>query len=313
MKTNKIHNHKKSNAMKKRPQKTIDDYINDNHLNDHLYQLLLNFQDCETHCRSKLKKTPLEIFNTVYSICDELQKESHPEEKVPQILERLREHEKFLLCEANVVLSCVYVILLFSECKNSNLHYAVNRIKQATDCGYLKEFEPLINDELIRIATTTDCFYTLKIQADKILDLTRRKLFYADFLTHYKQIHDTPDIQQQVSVEIDNIQLKIDFSCNNTQTPEQDELGDVDVACIKVRSVVLQKLLKEMQISTANTDLTKIAEVTAFITGGSYQNIYKDMKKGIHFTNFHTKHIENANKIFAKLNISISIDMATQY
>ena len=51
---------------------TIDDYLADNELNARIYEVLLNFQDSETHCRNKLKKSPFEIFNQVYDICDEL-------------------------------------------------------------------------------------------------------------------------------------------------------------------------------------------------------------------------------------------------
>ncbi len=290
---------------------TIDDYLADNELNARIYEVLLNFQDSETHCRNKLKKSPFEIFNQVYDICDELQKESHPEEKVPQIYDRLRAN--FLLCETNVVLSCVYVICFFSDLQNPNLHYSLNRIKQTIDKGYLKEFEQLINDELTRIATTTDCFENLKIEADKIPNLTQRKIFYANFLTHYKQTHNTPNIVQQISDEVDLIQLKID--CFSTPKHEKTsvETESVEVASAKVRSVVLMELLKELKISTANNDLSKICKLISFLIGSSYHNIYKDMKNGVNFSKIHIKHIDEVNQILISLNATFSIDMQKQY
>jgi hypothetical protein len=293
--------------------KTIDDYIK-NELNARIYQVLLNLQDSETHCRNKLKKPPLEIFDTAYSICDELQKENHPEEKVLQICNRLRAKENFWLCETNVVFSCVYVILFFSDCQNPNLHYSLNRIKQTIDKGYLKEFEKLINDELTHIATTTDCFENLKLEADKISDLTTRRLFYNDFLTHYKQTHNKPNILQQISDEIDNIQLKMNVSIK-TETTEiaPIENDDVDVTCIKVRLVLCMELLKGVQVSQATHDRTKISRFVALLTGSGYHKIRKELQKGITFSKYHYEQIDEANKILADLKISISIDKDKPY
>lgn len=68
-----------------------------------------------------------------------------------------------------------------------------------------------------------------------------------------------------------------------------------------------------MQLGTAHNDLTKICKLIAFLTGNSYNNIYNETQKGIYFTDFHTKQIDEVNKILEELNASISIDKNKQY
>ena len=68
-----------------------------------------------------------------------------------------------------------------------------------------------------------------------------------------------------------------------------------------------------MQLGTAHNDLTKICKLIAFLTGNSYNSIYNEMQKGIHFSKFHSKQIDEANKILENLNASISIDKNKQY
>jgi hypothetical protein len=64
------------------PKKSIDAYIDNNELNSRIYEVLLYLHDCETCQKNKLMRQPLEIFNHAYAICEELQQEKHPEEKV---------------------------------------------------------------------------------------------------------------------------------------------------------------------------------------------------------------------------------------
>lgn len=85
------------------------------------------------------------------------------------------------------------------------------------------------------------------------------------------------------------------------------------VASIKVRSVILLKILKLLHLGTAHNDLSKICKLIAFLTGNSYNSIYNEVQKGIHFTDFHSKQIDEANKILEELNASISIDKDKQY
>ena len=94
---------------------------------------------------------------------------------------------------------------------------------------------------------------------------------------------------------------------------EPVEKDNPDVASIKVRSVVVLELLRKMQLGTAQNDLSKICRLTAFLTGNSYNTIYNEMQKGINFSKFHSKQIDEANKIFEELNASISINKEKQY
>ena len=91
------------------------------------------------------------------------------------------------------------------------------------------------------------------------------------------------------------------------------EKESTDTASIKVRSVIILEMLKQMQLGAAHNDLTKICKLIAFVTGNSYNSIYNEMQKGVYFSNFHSKQLDEANKIFKELNASISIDKDKQY
>lgn len=81
------------------------------------------------------------------------------------------------------------------------------------------------------------------------------------------------------------------------QSPQPPEKENTEVAAIKVRSVVILEMLKQMQLGTAHNDLTKICKLIAFLTGNSYNSIYNEVQKGVCFSNFHTKQIDEVNKI----------------
>ena len=97
------------------------------------------------------------------------------------------------------------------------------------------------------------------------------------------------------------------------QPAEAHEKDNADVASIKVRSVIILELLKKMQLGAAHNDLTKICKLIAFLTGNSYNSIYNEMQKGICFSKFHGRQIDEANKILAELNTLISIEKNKQY
>ncbi|MDR1756997.1 MAG: hypothetical protein LBR65_08615 [Culturomica sp.] len=103
---------------------------------------------------------------------------------------------------------------------------------------------------------------------------------------------------------------KIQLLQQPTETSEKDHQ---DVASIKVRSVIILELLNKLQLGTAYNDLSKICKLIAFLIGNSYNNIYNQLQKGIYFCQFHTKQIDEANKILSDLNTSISIDKNKQY
>ena len=106
------------------------------------------------------------------------------------------------------------------------------------------------------------------------------------------------------------VEKKIQILQQPTEAPEKD---NTDVASIKVRSVIILELLKNMQLGAAHNDLTKICKLIAFLTGNSYNSIYNEIQKGVFFSKYHSKQIDEANKIFAELNASISIDKNKQY
>jgi len=94
---------------------------------------------------------------------------------------------------------------------------------------------------------------------------------------------------------------------------EATEKENPNVASIKVRSVVILELLRNMHLGPAQNDLTKICKLLAFLTGNSFKSIYNEMQKGISFSKFHSQQIAEANEIFKELNASISIDINKQY
>lgn len=106
------------------------------------------------------------------------------------------------------------------------------------------------------------------------------------------------------------LERKIQLLQQPATTPEN---ANTDVASIKVRSVVILELLKKMQLGTAQNDLTKICKLIAFLTGNSYNSIYNELQKGVFFSKFHGKQIDEANKLLAELNASISINKDKQY
>jgi len=97
------------------------------------------------------------------------------------------------------------------------------------------------------------------------------------------------------------------------QPTEAHEKDNTDVASIKLRSVIILELLKKMQLGAAHNDLTKICKLIAFLTGNSYNSIYNEMQKGVYFSKYHGKQIDEANKILEELNTSIAIDKNKQY
>jgi hypothetical protein len=117
---------------------------------------------------------------------------------------------------------------------------------------------------------------------------------------------------QQINDEIALIKRTKELS--NIEKPAATvEKETPDVASIKVRSVVILELLKKLQLGTAHNDLTKICKLIAFLTGNSYNSIYNELQKGVSFSNYHKKEIQEANKLLTELNASISIDKDKQY
>jgi len=292
------------------PKTSIDEYIDKSELNSRIYQILLYLQDNKENGRYYLKRQPLEIFNQAYAVCNELKNVKHPEELAVPVWNKIR--QSFLSYETSVIFSCVYIFLYFAEKDNPNMKYFLNRIKQKIDSIYFQEFEPLLKEELTYITALPASFEFLKSEADKISDLDKRELYYTDYLTRFKQAKSKGNILQQINDEIELIKRTKELSSIEKPATVTDK-ENTDVASIKVRSVVILELLKKIQLGTAHNDLTKICKLIAFLTGNSYNNIYNEIQKGVNFSKFHSKQIDEANKILAELNASISIDKNKQY
>jgi len=86
-----------------------------------------------------------------------------------------------------------------------------------------------------------------------------------------------------------------------------------NIPCVKIRAVAILELLNKINAGTAHNDRTKICKLIAFLTGNSYHRIYNETKKGITFTNYHTKAIEEINNIFSELNLEITINPDKEY
>jgi len=94
----------------------------------------------------------------------------------------------------------------------------------------------------------------------------------------------------------------------------QPEVAEVaNIPCVKVRAVAILELLNTMNAGTAHNDRTKICKLIAFLTGNSYHRIYNDLQKGVFFSDFHAQQINEINKIFAELNIEITINPTKGY
>ena len=92
--------------------------------------------------------------------------------------------------------------------------------------------------------------------------------------------------------------------------PEQSEGS---IPCVKVKTIAILELLKKMNAGTAHNDMSKISKLIAFLTGNGYTRIYSELRKGISFTNYHTKDINEINNIFAELNLEITINPDKEY
>jgi hypothetical protein len=286
-----------------KPKKSIDDYIENNELNSRIYEVLLCLNDRKTCEKNRLKKEPLKIFNQAYIICWELQKEKHPEQIALEIWERVR--SKNLLCETNIIFSCVYVILFFSVEKNPNMKFFFSRIRQRIDRCYFQDFEPLIREELTNITAQTTDFEQLKKQADQITDLDERELFLANYSTHFKQDHCKGNIIQQIDDEINLIRTTKELSDSEVENPNK--------LSIKTRAVALMLMLNKMGLGTAFNDKSDIAQLISDLTGISYTSVYKNIRGQITFTSYHSTEIEQLNSNFVKLNSDIRIEKIEKY
>jgi hypothetical protein len=82
---------------------------------------------------------------------------------------------------------------------------------------------------------------------------------------------------------------------------------------MKIKAVAILEMLKAMQAGKAKNDLSKICKLIAFLTGNSYRKIYSEFQKGVNLSDYHSQQIDELNKIFKELELSISIIKDRQY
>lgn len=109
------------------------------------------------------------------------------------------------------------------------------------------------------------------------------------------------------------LQKKIEPLQNSYSQLINDDSEEANEASIKVQSAVILEILKALNCGKSTNDLTTICRLIAFLTGKSNSKIYNEAQKGIRFTKYHSKEIEQANKILSDLNINISINKDKQY
>ena len=110
-------------------------------------------------------------------------------------------------------------------------------------------------------------------------------------------------------IEIDKIKAIQALEVNE----EEPETNDEKSASIKTSSIIIMEMLKLLNKGKSVNDMSTICRLIAFLTGKSYSKIYNEVQKGICLSNYHSKEIEQANKILSDLNTNISINKDKQY
>ena len=145
------------------------------------------------------------------------------------------------------------------------------------------------------------------------LDFTSEKeqYFQLQFVISMIERYESNDeqlnrVKKELQKKIEPLQIK--FAPQNDESSEESK-----EASSKVQSAVILELLKKMNCGKAVNDLSAICRLIAFLTGKSYSKIYNEVQKGISLSSYHSKEIEQANKILSELNTNISINKNKQY
>ena len=93
---------------------------------------------------------------------------------------------------------------------------------------------------------------------------------------------------------------ELESALNEKFTDKQDNT-------MKGKCLVVEMLLEKLGVTTANTDLSKIARLAAYLTGTTEKHSYKIMQPGITLSEYHAEEIKKVNKIMQELNIDISL------
>jgi hypothetical protein len=171
-----------------------------------------------------------------------------------------------------------------------------------------------MNKKLPNVFDTEFC--KIKERANKIKDLNKRELFLCECLTCYKQALNEGNMIEQISDEICLTQRRKELLCTKKNTKKEDfvkEISEPKKKSLKVKVAIIWKFLKELCPGITQKDRTQICKLFEFITENSYQKIYKNVQEGICLTDYHSKEIDEANKILKNLDVPISIDKGKAY
>jgi len=290
-----------------KPKFSIDDFIDGNELNNQIYGVLMDLQDGH-NVQYKLKLDIVFVFNKVYEMCHIISNTAHPEQYAPDYWNKIRNEQ--LSYETSIIFSAVYIILFIQN--NPKLAHCLRRIYQKIDPSYFAAFEPILNNSMAYADNRTlpADFAFLKSEADKISDLSERELYYQEYQTRYKQAKNQGNILQQIEDEIKFIERTRELSTTDSEEIPADEENNLSG---KVKYIIISELLKQMGKGKANNDLSAICRFVSFLTGLSEKRLYNEAQKGIILSDYHSKEIEQANKLLSSLNISFTIHKDKEY
>ncbi|MDR2907131.1 MAG: hypothetical protein LBU91_03980 [Bacteroidales bacterium] len=131
------------------------------------------------------------------------------------------------------------------------------------------------------------------------------------------------DVNQLVSIFAESVAQKLDQRLLQQLHPSKpvavaasaptEEECDENRIPVKIQAAIITQFLTALNAGKAHNDLTKICKLIAFLTGKSYVHIHNEMQKGIHFSTFHRKQIQEANTILNNLNLQMAIDCNSVY
>lgn len=287
----------------------LDDFIENDELNTQIYGVLLSLQDGDSN-RYKMKRDIIYMFNKMYEMCHMIRHDKHPEMYAPDYWGMIR--SEHLSYETSIIFSGVYLILSLRPETSTNLSICLNRIKAKIDSAYFEPFEPILNSGKAYADNKTlpPDFSFLKSEADKILDLSKRELFYQEYQTRYKQAKNQGDILKQIEDEINLIER---IRTLTVQSVEENPVENDKAVSSKIRAIIIMELLKQLGKGKSVNDLSAICRLISFLTNQSEKKLYNEVQKGIMLSSYHDSEISQANEILKSLNISISIQKNREY
>ncbi len=295
----------------------LDDFIADSELNWSLYETMLIM---ETQIRFPKTLDTLKVFNTTYSILEDLKKDKQPQETITKYLSYLlfdllgnnEEYVESLVCE------CLRVILTFSVSENPKYSFCLLKLKGSTNDLYHRYFDAII-DRKFEIESVNKEFDEIKeFEVNEIHGgYDDRINFYKRVLARFKRRGIRPDIVEQIEKEIElHRKWQIEEMMIIPHVPVEDSVTEADddnnssdskrLRTKAVTSATIMFLLDKFQ-ETRNADITKKAKLIAYLTDFSENTIRQWLYKP-DLSRCNKKEIDKVNKILSELNIKESIN-----